>query len=166
MSDDGEFTLTRTFDAPRALVWESYTKLEHLKRWWGPKGFEWVSGALEFRPGGRFHYCMRGPNGMEMWGKFDYREIEAPSLIVFTNSFSDKDGNTVRAPFAADFPLRVLNTVTFAEAGGKTVLAMRGAPFEASAAEEAFFKSMFASMNQGFTLTLNQLEEYLKQVKG
>jgi len=163
MTDDVEFTLTRTFDAPRALVWDSYTKLEHLKRWWGPKGFEWIAGTLELRPGGRFHYCMRGPNGMEMWGKFEYREIEAPQKIVFTNSFSDKEGNTARAPFAADFPLWVLNTVTFREEAGKTILHMRGRPFEASEAEVAFFKSMFPSMNQGFAGTLGQLDAYLKE---
>ena len=62
---------------------------------------------LDFRPGGIFHYGMRSPDGRDMWGKFVYREIVAPERIVFVNSFSDESGATVRAPFAADWPLGV-----------------------------------------------------------
>ncbi len=58
---DPVFKLSRTFDAPLSLVWEVYSRKEHLTKWWGPKGFEWVSGGLDFRPGGTFHYCMRSP---------------------------------------------------------------------------------------------------------
>jgi uncharacterized protein YndB with AHSA1/START domain len=162
-----QFTISRTFDAPLALVWEAYTELEHLSKWWGPKGFEWISGTLDFRPGGRFHYGMRAPTGMEMWGRFDYREIEPMKRIAFTNSFSDKDGNTIRAPFPnmENFPLRVMNNVVFTESGGKTTLHMTGTPFEASDTEKSFYEGMFPSMNQGFTGTLNQLDEYLETMR-
>jgi uncharacterized protein YndB with AHSA1/START domain len=162
---DPVFTLSRTFDAPLALVWEVYSDAEHLAKWWGPKGFTWVSGTLDFRPGGRFHYGMRAPAGQEMWGKFDYREIVPLKKIVFTNSFSNAAGDTVRAPFAANFPLEVLNEVTFGEADGRTTLSMRGMPFGASEEEREFFRSMFPSMNQGFTGTLDQLDAYLKTVQ-
>ncbi len=134
-----EFVYSRTFDAPRSLVWKVYTEAEHLAQWWGPKGFTWLSGTLDFKPGGVFHYGMRSPTGDEMWGKFNYREISKPDRIIFTNSFSDKDGNTVRAPFAADWPLEILNTVTFVEEGGKTTVTLRGGPFNANAAEKARF---------------------------
>jgi uncharacterized protein YndB with AHSA1/START domain len=163
---DPVFTLARTFDAPLSLVWKVYSDKEHLAKWWGPKGFEWVSGGLDFRPGGLFHYGMRAPNGHIMWGKFNYREIVPMKKIVFTNSFSDEAGMTTRAPFAANFPLEVLNTVEFSEAGGKTTLHMTGTPFNASDKEKAFFQSMFPSMQQGFTGTLDQLEAYLSEVKG
>lgn len=161
---DPVFTLTRTFDAPLSLVWKVYSQAEHLAKWWGPRGFTWVSGTLDFRPGGRFHYCMRAPTGHEMWGKFDYREIVPMKRVVFTNSFSNAAGETVRAPFAANFPLEVLNEVTFSEAGARTTLSMRGTPFEASEDEREFFRSMFPSMNQGFAGTLDQLDAYLKTV--
>ena len=123
-------------------------------------------GALEFRPGGRFHYGMRAPTGMEMWGRFDYREIEPRKRIVFTNSFSDKDGSITRAPYPnmENFPLRVLNITMFTESEGRTTLHMTGTPFEASDAEKAFYEGMFPSMNQGFTGTLNQLEDYLRKM--
>ncbi len=97
-----------------------------------------------------------------MWGKFHYREIEPLKKIVFTNSFSDEAGMTTRAPFAANFPLEVMNTVLFSENDGKTTLDMTGTPFNASEDEKAFFESMFPSMNQGFKGTLDQLEDYLK----
>lgn len=157
-----DFVVTRSFDAPRALVWKVYTEIEHLKHWWGPKGFTWIGGTLDFRPGGLFHYGMRSPDGHEMWGKFVYREIAQPEKIVFTNSFSDKDGGTTRAPFAPDWPLEVLNTVTLIEHNGRTTLTMRGAPFNATPAELARFDAMRPSMDQGFAGTFDQLAEYLK----
>jgi uncharacterized protein YndB with AHSA1/START domain len=159
---DPVFKISRTFPAPLPLVWEMYAKKEHLEKWWGPKGFTWVSGGLDFRPGGTFHYGMRSPDGHIMWGKFVYREIVPMQKIVFTTSFSNEAGMIERAPFAANFPLEVLNSVAFSESGSKTTLDMTGTPFNANDAEKAFFESMFPSMNQGFTGTLNQLEEYLK----
>jgi uncharacterized protein YndB with AHSA1/START domain len=159
------FELTRTFDAPRALVWQIYTNVEHLSKWWGPKGFTWIRGTLDLRPGGVFHYGMRAPTGQEMWGKFVYRQIKAPERIVFTNSFSDEKGGTTRAPFNPNWPLEVLNTVTFTETGGKTVIDMIGSPFNANAAEREAFESMRPSMNQGFKGTLDQLEEHLATIQ-
>jgi uncharacterized protein YndB with AHSA1/START domain len=162
---DPVFTISRTLDAPLSLVWEVYTTAEHLAKWWGPKGFAWVSGDLDFRPGGHFHYCMRPPAGSpmggEMWGRFDYREIVPKRKIVFTNSFSNAAGDVTRAPFAANFPLRVLNNVSFGESGGKTTLDLTGTPFDATGDEKAFYQSMFPSMNQGFNGTFAQLEDYL-----
>ena len=94
-----------------------------------------------------------------------YREIVSQERLAFTTGFSNAAGEIVRAPFAANFPLRVLNDVRFSESGGRTRLAMTGTPFEASGDEKDFFRSMFPSMSQGFTGTLNQLEEYLETVK-
>lgn len=161
-----DFTSARTFDAPRELVWKVYTTLEHLSKWWGPAGFTWLLGSLDFRPGGVFHYGMRAPAGQEMWGKFNYREIAAPDRIVFTNSFSDKDGKTVRAPFATDWPLEVLNTVTFTEQNGRTTVSLRGRPFNATPDENARFDAMKPSMTQGFSGTFDQLQQYLANLQG
>ena len=159
---DPVFKISRTFDAPLSLVWDMYAQEKHLRHWWGPKGFEWVKGSLDFRPGGIFHYGMKSPTGDVMWGKFVYREIVPMKKLVFTTSFSDENAGTTRAPFAANFPLEVLNTIEFSESAGKTTLAMTGTPFNAGDADKAFFESMFPSMQQGFKGTLDQLEEYLR----
>jgi uncharacterized protein YndB with AHSA1/START domain len=156
-----EFTITRTFHAPREAVWKAYSDLNALSQWWGPKGFEWIDGTLDFKPGGLFHYGMRAPNGGEMWGKFVYREIVKPERLAFLTSFSDREGNTVRAPFAEDWPLEVLNVLTFTEANGSTTVSMRGTPHNATQAEKNRFDAMKPSMNMGFKGTLDQLEEYL-----
>ena len=88
--------ITREFDAPRALVFKAWTEAERLARWWGPKGFSVEVGSFDLRPGGVFHYSQRAPNGAELWGKFVYHEVVAPERLVFTSSFADPDGNTVR----------------------------------------------------------------------
>jgi uncharacterized protein YndB with AHSA1/START domain len=161
---DNAFVISRSFDAPLELVFRAWSEPEHLAQWWGPQGFAWVSGAFDFRPGGVFHYCMKAPNGSEMWGKFVYREIAPPKRIVFVNSFSDESGGTVRAPFAPDWPLEVLNVLTLSEEGGKTVVTLRGGPINASDAERAKFKSWHASMQQGFGGTFDQLAAHLAKM--
>ena len=120
-------------------------------------------GELQNRssPGGLFHYCMRSPDGHEMWGKFVYREIVAPERLVFVNSFSDKDGGTTRHPWSPTWPLEVLNTLTFTEHEGKTNVKLRGIPVNATEEERKTFEAGFASMHKGFTGTLDQLADYL-----
>jgi uncharacterized protein YndB with AHSA1/START domain len=160
--DTKEFTISRVFDAPRSLVFKAQTEAEHLAKWWGPKGYEMLVAKLDLRPGGLFHYRMRSPEGHEMWGRFVYREIVAPERVVFVNSFSDEKGGIIRAPFAPDWPLEVLNVMTLTEDGGKTTLTLRGGPINASAAEINRFNSFHDSMQQGFGGTLDQLEAHLK----
>ncbi len=163
--EEALFVISRRLKAPRDLVWKMYTEIEHLSQWWGPKGFVWIKGSLELKPGGLFHYGMTGPNGAEMWGRFVFHEIVSPERLVFVNSFSDRHGGLTRAPFAADWPLEVLNTMTLAEEGNETVLTLRGAPLNASEAERARFRSWKPSMNQGFAATFEQLEAYLANLK-
>lgn len=160
-SADREFVITRVFDAPRELVFKAYSEAERLMHWWGPKGFTMRVSTLDFRPGGVFHYCMRSPDGHDMWGKFVYREIAAPERIVFINSFSDAEGNLVRAPFSPTWPLEVLNTLTLSEHEGKTTLTLRGGPYNATEAERKTFDDAHDSLRQGFTGTFDQLADYL-----
>jgi uncharacterized protein YndB with AHSA1/START domain len=161
MSKQIELVITRTFDAPRELVFKAWTESEHLKHWWGPKGFTMNVSKLDLHPGGVFHYSMRSPDGHEMWGKFVYREIVAPEKIVFINSFSDEEGNITRAPFSPTWPLEVLNTLTLSEIEGKTRLTLRGGPINATEEERRTYEAGFESMKQGFGGTLDQLADYL-----
>jgi uncharacterized protein YndB with AHSA1/START domain len=116
------FVISRVFDAPRELMWKVWTDCNHLKHWWGPKGFTVRICKLDLRPGGLLHYCLRGLDGKDMWGKFVYREIAKPKRLVFVNSFSDEKGGTTRHPLHLDWPLEMLSTITFAEHDGKTML--------------------------------------------
>ena len=156
--------ITRVFNAPRSLVFKAWTEAEHLQHWWGPKGYTWVNSTLDLRPNGIFHYHLRSPQGEEQWGKFVYREITPPERLVFVNSFSDAQGNTVRAPFNADWPLEILNTLTFTEQDGKTTLFMQGIPINATVNEHQAFQAARKSVQGGFKGTLDQLDEYLARV--
>ena len=93
-----ELVITRTFNAPRKLVWKAWTEPERLTKWWGPKGMPISVHKFDLRPSGVFHYSMRAPNGSDWWGKFVYREIMAPERIVFISSFSDEKENITRHP--------------------------------------------------------------------
>lgn len=159
------FIISRVFDAPRELVFKAWTERERLMQWFGPKGFTMPAAKMDFRPGGSFHYCMRSPDGKEMWGKFVYREIVAPERIVLVSSFSDKDGNLTRHPFVPTWPLETLSTTTFEQHAGKTTLTIRWLPLNATEQERQTFANMRQSMNQGWTGTFEQLTEYLAKAK-
>jgi uncharacterized protein YndB with AHSA1/START domain len=161
--NDKEFTLTRVFDAPLDLVWKAHSEKDRLEKWWGPAGLKLRVSKLDFRPGGIFHYCMTAPDGNEMWGKFVYREIVPQERIVFVVSFSDAQGNNTRHPLAPDWPEEILNIVTFSEQEGKTTLTLTGGPINATAEERKIYEDNFASLEQGFGGTYNQLEEYLSK---
>ncbi|MEC9369550.1 MAG: SRPBCC domain-containing protein [Pseudomonadota bacterium] len=160
-SASGQFTFERTLDAPRDLVWKMWTVGEHLAQWWGPKGCKLHVEKADVRPGGTFHYAMRFSNGAEMWGLIAYQEVEAPSRLAYVSSFSNPGGEVVRAPFSQDFPLRVLNVMTFVDRSGGTRVTLTGKPLEASPVELAKYVEMFGSMEKGFGGTFEQLETYL-----
>lgn len=157
------FRITRTFDVPRELVFKAWTDPVRLIHWWGPKGFSLQVVKFDLRPGGMMLSRMSGPNGMEMWGKFVFREIEPPGRMVFVNSFSDPDGGNTRHPMAPDWPLEMLNVLALEERDGKTALTLSGGPINATPEEEAVYKAGYAPMQDGFKGTFDQLEAYLAE---
>ena len=156
-----EFVISRVFNAPRELVWKAWTERERLMQWFGPKGFTMTAAMLDFRPGGVFHYCLRSPDGKEMWGKFVYREIVAPERIVLVNSFSDAKGGLTRHPMSPTWPLEMLSTTTFVEHEGKTTLTVLWAPLNPTEEERKTFDAAHDGMRQGWTGTMDQLAAYL-----
>jgi uncharacterized protein YndB with AHSA1/START domain len=161
MEAQKELVITRVYNAPRELIYKAWSEAERLAQWWGPKGCSIQVKKLDFRPGGIFHYGIGMPDGSEMCGIFAYREMVEPERIVFVNSFSDQDGNIIRSPFHAAWPLEILNRLTLEEDNGKTTLTLRGGPINATDEEYKIFEENTASMQQGFKGTLDQLEEYL-----
>jgi uncharacterized protein YndB with AHSA1/START domain len=153
--------IDRVFDAPRELVFKAWSEPERLEQWWGPKGMPITCASLDFRPGGVFHYSMAVPNAEPWWGKFTYREIEAPSRIVFVNSFSDAGGGVTRHPLSATWPLEVLNTLTLTDQDGRTRLHLHGTPLNATDEERATFGAAQAGVQTGFNATFDQLAGYL-----
>ena len=160
------FVISRVFDAPRDLLWKCFTDPEHMKQWWGPKGFTVLVSKMDLRPGGMYHYGMKAPDGTPMWGRMVYREIVPPEKIVFINSFSDEQGGMTRHPMAPTWPIEMLSVFTFEEQpGGKTRFTVHWSPYNATDEERKTFGAGQASMNQGWSGTLEQLEAYLAKAK-
>jgi len=123
-----ELVIERVFDAPRELVWKAWTEPERVMRWWGPKGYTSPAAEIDLRVGGKYLWCMRSPEGQDLWSTGVYREIVPFERLVCTNSFADEHGNVVPAShygIAADLPLQMVATVTFEDLGGKTKLTLR-----------------------------------------
>jgi uncharacterized protein YndB with AHSA1/START domain len=146
-----QLTFERVFDAPRALVWKAFTEADRLAQWWGPRGWQNTTYTLDATPGGTWHYCMRGPDGMESWGKAIYREVVEPERLVYLDVFSNAEGGVVEG-----MPTMVI-TVEFAERDGKTVVTSR-----TDFASDADLQSVLdMGAVQGFTETWDRLAEYL-----
>lgn len=159
------FSVSRTFNAPRQLVFQAWSEAEHLNRWWGPKGFETKSLRLDFRPGGLYHYSSKMPDGTLIYGTFLYREIVAPERIVFLNGFADEACNLARHPLMPDWPRQILNVLTLEEQDGKTNLSLRGQPHEPTEAEQKAFREALKYLTPGFNGTFDQLETYLAAIQ-
>lgn len=108
---DRQIILSRTFNAPRAIVFEAMSKPEHIRKWWGPKELEVIECSMDFRPGGSWRIVQRGPDGTEHPFKGEYKEITAPERIVMTFIY-DVEGFREHA---------ALETMTLEEREGKTV---------------------------------------------
>ncbi|MHB2017313.1 MAG: SRPBCC domain-containing protein, partial [Candidatus Xenobia bacterium] len=157
-----DLTLTRTFDAPRDLVYKAWTEPERLAKWWGPQGSTVRVASLDLRPGGMFHYCTQ-VGDQEMWGRFVYREVALPSRLVFVNSFSDAAGGITPNPFNPGWPLEVLDVLSLVEENGKTVLTLRGGPINATAQQRDEFVKNLPNLDKGFSGTFQALADYLAQ---
>ncbi|WP_231888233.1 SRPBCC domain-containing protein [Paenibacillus glucanolyticus] len=81
----------------------------------------------------------------------------------FIQSYSDEEGNTIRAPFSGTWPLEVINHLMLTESEGKTTLTLRGGPFNATEEERTTFESMRPHVQQGFVGTFDQLDASLEQ---
>ena len=109
---DLEIEMTRDFNAPRALVWEMFTKPEHIRQWWGCKHLELTVCEMDLRVGGEYRFEGKAPDGTLCPFKGVNHEIVYPEKIVYTEIF-DVD-------MAREHPGLV--TTTFTEQDGKTTV--------------------------------------------
>jgi uncharacterized protein YndB with AHSA1/START domain len=163
MSDKNEkpFVISRTFDAPRDLMWKAWTDEKRMAEWFGPKGAAIFHSKNDLRPGGVYHYGMRIPDGSEIWGKWVYRDIRKPEKLEFIVSFSDPKGGITRHPMAPEWPLEMLSKITFVESNGRTTVTVEWSPYNAGESERNAFNAGRESMKGGWTGTMDQLETYL-----
>jgi uncharacterized protein YndB with AHSA1/START domain len=112
-ASDREIVISRTIEGPRRLVFEAYTDVRHLARWWGPRGFTTTTRAFAFRPGGVWDFIMHGPDGTDYPNWIKWREIVPPERLVFLHGER------------ADDPRAFVSTVTLVERGEQTEITLR-----------------------------------------
>jgi uncharacterized protein YndB with AHSA1/START domain len=96
ISEIERMVITRIFDAPRELVWKAWTDPKYVMQWWGPKGFTAPVCKMDFRVGGKFLWCMKGPDGEVVgWNGGEYFEIVEHEKIVYSMYFADAEGNKI-----------------------------------------------------------------------
>src|SRR5262249_5125304 len=148
-----DLNISRTFDAPRDLVFEVWTDPKHLAQWWGPHHFTNPRCEIDARPGGAIHIDMRGPDGSVYPMKGEVKEIVRPSRLVFSSIPIDDKGNAL---------FETLITVAFAERGEKTTVSVNAHVVRTVA---PIADQMLAGMEAGWTQTLERLGDYLGRVQ-
>lgn len=110
---DREVVISRVIDAPRELVFEAFTQVGHLSRWWGPKGFTTTTRSFAFRVGGAWDFVMHGPDGTDYQEWITWREIVPPERIALLHGEHRDDPNSFES------------SLTFEPAGEQTRIVMR-----------------------------------------
>jgi uncharacterized protein YndB with AHSA1/START domain len=139
--------MTRTFDAPRDLVFEAHTSCEHMQNWWGPRRYSFASCQFDFRPGGAWRIVQRGEDGDEHGFRGEFREIVRPERIVWTFEYEGMPGHIA------------VETLTLEEdEDGGTRLTARSV-FDSREDRDGMLQS---GMEEGAGETWDRLAEYVK----
>ncbi len=163
MSDLPTYVLERVFDAPRELVWKTWTDPELLPRWYGP-GAETIVHRLDVKAGGLWLGEMKW-GGTSSYQRVEYSEVTPPERLVWLHSVTDADWNVISNPMMADWPRVLLTTVTFEEAGARTRLRLTWVPYQASEAEIACFAAALEGMDKGWGAGMKLLAELLAELQ-
>jgi len=163
MTDLPEYVLERTFDAPRELVWRTWTEPELLSHWYGPN-IETIIHKLDVTPGGQWLNEMK-MGERSMYQRSDYTEVVPPERLVMLMSNTDENWEIAGNPMMADWPRILLTTVTFEDAGGKTLMRLAWSPHEASEAEIVCFAGAMDGMGKGWGSGMVKLAELLAELQ-
>jgi uncharacterized protein YndB with AHSA1/START domain len=107
-----EIIQTRTYDAPRELVYQAFTDPQHVPHWYGPNGFTITMHEMDVREGGKWRFIMHGPDGTDWDNLITYTKIVKPERLEYLHGASDED------------PAHFNVIVTFEQKGNQTLLTM------------------------------------------
>jgi uncharacterized protein YndB with AHSA1/START domain len=145
LPSDLEISMTRTFDAPRALVFKAFTDRELIPQWWGLRDSVTIVDKLDLRPGGEWRFVQRSPDGTEYGFHGEFREITPPDRITWTFEFEGMPGHVL------------VETLTFTEATGRTTITTNSV-FDTVEDRDGMLKS---GMEQGAAESYDRLAELL-----
>lgn len=143
---DREVVMTREVEAPRELVFDAWTKPEHVQQWMlGPSGWTMPVCEIDLRPGGAWRFVWGRADGTEMEMRGEYREVTPPERLVSTESWG------------GDWP-ETINTVTFSEEDGKTTITQT----VLYPSREARDAALETGMKDGVSLSFDRLAEHVR----
>ncbi|GCE31872.1 ATPase [Dictyobacter alpinus] len=143
---DQEIVITRTFNAPPRLVFEAWTRPEHVQHWYRTRDMTLVICQIDLRPGGAYRYVLQDTSGQEYAFSGVYREVVPYTKLVYTDGFEGMPGH------------EAVVTLTFEEDNGKTTLMSRSL-YQSEEDRNAHLNS---GMEQGTRELLSRLEELLQ----
>jgi uncharacterized protein YndB with AHSA1/START domain len=138
-------TITRTFDAPRALVWRAWTDPEQLMKWWGPEHHPAVQMSMDVRPGGVWRNCLRSvETGNDLWHHGTFREVVPMERLVFTFVWEEEGERGVEN----------IVTITFEDEGkNRTRMTLHQTPFQSDGERDGH--------GEGWTSSFGRLGNFL-----
>jgi uncharacterized protein YndB with AHSA1/START domain len=140
-----EIVITRSFDAPRELVFKAFTEPDAVRRWWGLANSETVVDQLEARPGGRWRYVERDGEGNEDAFHGVYHDLQAPERIVYTFEYEGMPGHVL------------LETIVLEDQDGKTLMTDTSV-FQSVSDRDGMLQS---GMETGAAESFARLDDYL-----
>lgn len=143
-----EISVTRTFEAPRELVYQAWTDPTHLAAWWGPAGFSNPVCEVEARVGGKIRIHMQGPDGAIYPMRGVFEELARPGRIVMLTGVDEADGST---------RFEVRTTVTLAEAKGRTTVTVHARVVTATADAAP----QISGMEPGWSQSIDRLQAHV-----
>ncbi|HMV09427.1 MAG TPA: SRPBCC domain-containing protein [Cyclobacteriaceae bacterium] len=148
-------TVRKEFAAPQKLVWDTFTKADLLDQWWAPKPWLSRTKEMEFKKGGRRLYAMVSPDGsQEGWAIQSYTSVSPISNFKYFDAFCDKEGNVKPEDPGSDWNLN------FTEKNGVTTVDIM---IQCKTLED-MEATMKMGFKEGFTMTLNSLDELLEKL--
>jgi uncharacterized protein YndB with AHSA1/START domain len=140
-----EIVITRSFDAPRELVFRAFTEPDAVRRWWGLANSETVVDQLEARPGGRWRFVERDGEGNEDAFHGVYHDLQAPERIVYTFEYEGMPGHVL------------LETIVLEDQDGKTLMTDTSV-FQSVSDRDGMLQS---GMETGAAESFARLDDYL-----
>jgi len=141
----------REFDANPEQVWNAWTNPEILNQWWAPKPWKTDTKEMDFKPGGRWLYAMRGPEGEEHWSFSDYTSISPKDNFQFSDGFCDNEGNVNDETPKSEW------NIDFKDLGNSTLVDVK-IKYDSLKDLEAFIQMGF---KEGFTMAMENLDKLL-----
>ncbi|MCR8644330.1 SRPBCC family protein [Paenibacillus sp. N1-5-1-14] len=143
-----ELIVSRLFQAPRELVFSTWTNPEHLPQWWGPSEFTITTQEINVREGGVWNYIMHGPDGVDYDNQITYHQVVSPEIIEYSHGESND-------------PEQFRVFVTFEDQDGHTALTMRSI---FRSAEELEFVAREYGAVEASKSTLDRLEQHIQSL--